>query len=421
MPPALSPRRTLLLYSAGGLAMNLTNLVVSQWLFERYVTGGVLGAPVFALILLAGRLTDGLSDPFVAYWTDNLRSSRGRRLPFLRWGTLPFALACFALWQPPPGWGPAGRLLYAFAVTQIYFLSYALVVTPYLAFLPELGPTARRRLDLATGQATAALVGTLLFALTGLVLERGGYGALGALLAVAVLVSFWPPAFGLRETPPPTHAERLGLRPFVKAIIAVAANGRFHPLLAATSLFWFGLNLLLMLVPRVTAERLHAPPGTVTLIMLPFIGVNLLGFFACNVFAKRFGSHRVFLVALAGAGLTFPAFGLCGTPWLPGLAGAQGVAAAAALPVAAFAVLPFALLAEVIDDDAVRSGQRREALYFGVQAVFQKTAIGLSIATFALLGSGGVDAGWAALLAGVACLAGAATYAFWGPSHLRAD
>jgi len=53
------------------------------------------------------------------------------------------------------------------------------------------------------------------------------------------------------------------------------------------------------------------------------------------------------------------------------------------LPVAGVPVLPFALLADVIDVDAKSSGARREAIYFGVQAIFLKSIIGLSVVTFA--------------------------------------
>ena len=401
--------RTLLTYGVGGMAMNLTNLVVSQWLYERYVVGGVLGAGVFALILLAGRLTDGLSDPLIAFWTDNLQSPYGRRLPFLRWGLVPFAVACFLLWIPPPASGPGLRAVYGFAVTQFYFLMYALVITPYLALLPELSTDRRQRLNLTTVQATAALGGTLVFALTGTVLQAGGYAAVGVMLSLAVLISFSPPAFALKESRPQARAESAGIKQLYRWLWEAASNPDFHPLLVATSLFWFSLNLILMLVPRLVEERFHAPPGTVTVIMLPFIALNLAGFFICNALAKRFGPHRCFAAALLLAAIIFPFFGLCGG-FLPGVASAQGVAALAALPVAGFSVLPFALLGEVIDRDADRSGRHREALYFGVQAIFQKGSIGLSVIVFAYLQAGGLGLSTAGLVAGAACLFGAAFY-----------
>jgi glycoside/pentoside/hexuronide:cation symporter, GPH family len=189
----------LVTYSLGGLGMNLTNLVVSQWLFERYVIGGVLAPAVFSIVLLAGRITDGVSDPFVAFWTDNARTRRGRRMPFLLFGTLPFATVCLLLWLPPMASSPWIRIIYSVLVIQLFFLGYAFVVTPYLALLPEIAGSTVQRLNLTTGQAIGAMVGTLAFALSGLVIQNGGYTALGCMLAVAALISFYPLTFCVRE------------------------------------------------------------------------------------------------------------------------------------------------------------------------------------------------------------------------------
>jgi GPH family glycoside/pentoside/hexuronide:cation symporter len=126
------------MYSLGGLAMNMSNLVLSQWLYERYVEGHILGAGLFSLILLAGRCTDGISDPFIAFWTDNGWTRWGRRLPFLVLATLPFAVFAFLLWTPPAGDNELIRQIYTVVVTQGYFLGYGLVVTTYMGLLPEI-------------------------------------------------------------------------------------------------------------------------------------------------------------------------------------------------------------------------------------------------------------------------------------------
>ena len=118
--------------------MNLTNLVLSQWLYERYVVGGIIGTAAFSLILLAGRITDSVSDPFIAFWTDNSWTRWGRRMPFLVLATLPLAAVCFFLWWPPEHASHSVRIFYAACMCQFYFLLYGLVVTPYLALLPEI-------------------------------------------------------------------------------------------------------------------------------------------------------------------------------------------------------------------------------------------------------------------------------------------
>jgi glycoside/pentoside/hexuronide:cation symporter, GPH family len=398
-----------LVYVSGGFAMNLTNLVLSQWLYERYVIGGILSTAAFSLILLAGRLTDGISDPFIAYWTDISYTRWGRRIPFLVVATLPLAAICFLLWSPPNHASDVVRIIYAAGVCQGYFLLYGLVVTPYLALLPEIGRSPRERLNLTTGQGVATLVGTLVFALSGLIIQQLGYPVLGLVLAVAVLISFYPITFVIRENRPAEHPKG-SLGGLFRWIAEVTSNRDFLPLLIGTSLYWFALNLLLMLVPRWVEVRLGLSKEAVTWLMLPFIAVNLVGFFFFNWLAKRLGKFVALMLVFALSAVVFCLFGWSDQLGLPAssLVCAQFVCGLAGLPVAGFGVLAFALLADVIDVDATRTGTRREAIYFGVQAIFQKSMIGLSVVSFAqiqeVLGPNALR--WTAAIAGAVCVAG---------------
>ncbi len=337
-------------YSLGALAMNLANLVLTEWFYERYVVGGVISTVAFSIIILAGRITDGVSDPFLAYWTDNTRSRWGRRIPFLLFGTLPFAIVSFLLWIPPQNAGELFRIGYAIVLAQAYFLLYGLVVTPYLALLPEIAGSTSDRLNLTTGQGVAAL-----------------------------------------------------------------GNTTFLPLLISTSLYWFALNLLLMLVPRWVQVQLGMQKDAVTWLMLPFIAVNLVAFFIFNWLAKRFGKYRSFLLVFA---LTVLVFGLVGLSdriqiGLSQFTVAQCVVGLAGVPVGGFGVLAFALLADVIDEDSSRRGLHREAIFFGVQAIFQKSMIGLSAVAFGWLQTFGSSQSFhgCAFLAAAICLAGLFAFA----------
>jgi GPH family glycoside/pentoside/hexuronide:cation symporter len=150
--------------------------------------------------------------------------------------------------------------------------------------------------------------------------------------------------------------------------------------------------------------------------MLPFIGLNLIGFFIFNWLAKRIGKFRGFLVVLGSSALIFPLIALGGVlPFGSPLVRTQIAVALAGLPVAGFAVLPFALLSDVIDLDSEQSGIRREAIYFGVQAIFQKSMIGVSVVCFAGIHekSGPTGLNWIALAAGVACALGFIAFCFY--------
>jgi GPH family glycoside/pentoside/hexuronide:cation symporter len=301
-------------------------------------------------------------------------------------------------------------------VIQLFFLGYAFVVTPYLALLPEIAGSTVQRLNLTTGQSIGAMVGTLAFALSGLVIQNGGYVALGCVLAIAVLVSFYPLTFCVREHFVQPEENRSSLRQLFAWIIQISRSRTFLPLLISTTFYWFSLNLLLMLVPRWVEEVLHLNRDADTWVMLPFIGLNLIGFFIFNWLAKRVGKFRGFLLVLGSSALIFPLIALSGVlPIGTPLLRTQIALALAGLPVAGFAVLPFALLADVIDLDSERSGIRREAIYFGVQAIFQKSMIGVSVIFFAwsheVAGPGGLYG--IALLAGVMCAAGFIAFCFY--------
>jgi len=143
-------------------------------------------------------------------------------------------------------------------------------------------------------------------------------------------------------------------------------------------------------------------------LMLPFIAVNLIGFFFFNWLGKRIGKFYSLIWVFVTSGVFFCLFGWSDRLGLPPFACAQLIAGLAGLPVAGFGVLSFALLADVIDADSARTGIHREAVYFGVQAILQKSMIGLSVVAFSQLeGSLGIfGLRWISVMAGGLCLLG---------------
>jgi GPH family glycoside/pentoside/hexuronide:cation symporter len=378
-------------YAFGGLAMNLTNLVISQWVLKRYVPSGgepLVAAGVFTAMMLAGRITDGITDPLIGYWSDNARYKRGRRIPFILWGTVPFALVFFLLWTPPFAPGHWGNAVYAFAMLQLYFIFYTIVVTPYLALLPEITHDARQRVNLTSLQAVFVTVGTILFGLMGLLIAAMGWIGTAALVAVLTVVSFLPTAFAIQETPQPAEqGARAGL---VTWIVLTFRSKPFILLVASTSFYWFGLNLLIMMVPFWVQDLLGRSENDVTLVMGPFLLMNVIFFLVFNVLAKRFGKYRMFMVTCIGTGAVTPLLMFADRlPLASPLALSIAMMALVGVPVAGFLMLPFALLSDVADDDEKQTGRRREGIFFGVQAIFQKTMIGLSAVAFGWLVLGG--------------------------------
>ena len=119
------------------------------------------------------------------------------------------------------------------------------------------------------------------------------------------------------------------------------------------------------------------------------IGVGALLFPVIPRLAVRYGKARLYRAGLGLFCLTAPLLPLVG---LVGDAGtglhqAMVLMAVAGIPTGIMFVIPYTLLADVIDYDEDQTGTRREALYFGVQGFFVK------VAQLAGLGLGGLLVG----------------------------
>jgi GPH family glycoside/pentoside/hexuronide:cation symporter len=295
---------------------------------------------------------------------------------------------------------------------------YTVVVTPYLSLIPELTSNLNERVDITTNQARFILLSMVLFGLAGLAIDLGGYALMGGLVALLVIFSFAPTVLFIKEKKkPPAEMKREGN--LLSWIGLTFKNPAFFHLAISTAFYWFALNLMLLVVPFWVTKFLSLREGYVLVLMLPFIVMNFIFFAVFNRSSKTFGKYRMFVWIFIGSFLAFPLLALVG--WLPvqnHLVQSAVVMAVIGIPVAGFYVLPNAILADVADYDRELTGQKREAMYFGVQAIFQKAMIGLSILIFGFVAyMGGADVvtemglKTATATAGLACLVGLAF--FW--------
>jgi len=380
-------------YSMGGMALNLANLVISQWLMKLYVPSkdtALVAVTLFSIIFLIGRIMDGVTEPIAGFISDHWRSKLGRRIPFVMVMTLPTALVTFLLWTPPlPNEMSWLNAVYVFILVQLFFICWSLLANPYLALLPEITSNLKERVNISTMQAVFLMVGTLIFAVMGPIKDTFGWIGIGIVTGGIIIISFVPTMFAIKEKPSDgdgTPRENLRFGLIFDWARTTLKNRAFVYLLAATALLWFSLNMVILLVPFWTQYVLGMPDSEVTLLMAPLLATNIIFFFVFNFLAKKYGKYAIFLVTLASSVVTMPLLSLVGVlPVGDKMLQSQVVMALIGIPVAGIMVLPFALLADVIDYDAKLTGKRREGIYVGVQALFQKFAIGISIAVAAAL------------------------------------
>lgn len=375
-------------YAMGGLSLNLANLVISQWLLKLYVPNkeeALVPGFLFAAIFLVGRVVDGITEPIAGFVSDHHRSRRGRRIPFIMAMTLPAAVITFLLWVPPvPGSMHWANAVWVFVLVQLFFICWSLLANPYMALLPEITSDLGERVNISTYQAVFLMVGTLVFGVMGPIKDALGWAGLGLVTGGLTVASFVPTMLAIREKP--SNAGSAATEKMRFAMIFQWAKTTFHNrpfryLLGATALFWFGLNMIILIIPFWTQYVLGRSDRDVVLLMAPLLATNIVFFFVFNYLAKRFGKYPVMLLTFILAAFTMPLLWLVGTgPGVDAMLHTQIVMAWIGVPVAGIMILPYAILSDVIDHDETLTGRRREGIYVGVQAIFQKIAIGISIA-----------------------------------------
>lgn len=382
-------------YVPAGFAQGILPLVVGSWLMYFYSPpegeGEVLLLPAtIGAITMAERILGGFLEPLVGHWSDRTRTRWGRRRPWIL-GGLPVLMAAFVLiWFPPAGGGvdALGTIAHLAVTLMLFYAAYTAVFAPYNALLPELTRDSAARVRLSMGMAffevaatiagavgAAPLVGLGAVTLFGIAFANG-FQVLAAAAAALSIVSVLP-VLTLRE-PPPTETEAsFG---FVEA---VQASLQHRPFLRYGGLmvgFRVAANASTIVVPYIGTQLMGLDKGQAALLLAVIIVVATVAFPLVERLANRRGKAVVFRWGAGGFVVVLPLIGTIGlVPGLPVLAHGGLLFVAAGFSVACLFVLPRALLADIIDRDAVETGQRREAMYTGMSGVLEK--VGMALAT----------------------------------------
>lgn len=377
------PRAVRLAYGVSDVGASTAFVAVNTWLLYLLVNAGGVAPAAAAAVFVAGRGLDALLDPAMGLLSDRLAPRLGR-LRFVRLGAVPLGLALAALFALPPRAGDAAAwvALAAFAAVSIL---YTVVQVPVMALTPELAPGYQDRTEmtswrvafgtLASLVATAAPPALVLWAEGGGALAAAGAAgwtrvglALGAVTAAAYLVTgFLVPEPRRPATPARRAAPLRRLRRTLSAPM-------LRPLIAAFVAITVGLMLLSSLLPFVLESALRLPAAWQTPLLGGFFGVGIVAFPAWTAAAGRFGKARTLAAACALLAVSLPALAAFAPVGRLG-AGLLVPAAVAGIALSGALLLPWALLPDVVELEAARSGgDRREGLLYALFTFAQKVA-----------------------------------------------
>lgn len=435
-------------FAAGQFGWAMLSGIISNWLVYFYqpdeaaISQGqtvfipqglaILGIiTVIGGITALGRVFDAFTDPMIASLSDRCTSKNGRRIPFLKWASLPLALATVLVFWSPVNEKSWINAVFLLVMVLAYYLFITAYCTPYNALISELGHTQQERLNISTAISFTFIAGTavayLAPAIWGIFVPAlGRVGAIRltfTVMAAVAWICMLVPVFCIREK------EYVNTVPVQESafhsLAATFRNGEFRKFVGSDIFYWIALTMFQTGLPFFITSLLKLPETMTTLYFVGMTALSVLFYLPVNKLTPKFGKKRMLLFAFVMFSTAFFYTGFMGKiPFLSAAAQGFVLMVFAALPMAIFGILPQAMVADIAESDSVTTGSNREGMFFAARTFAFKLGQSLSMLIFTAVSTIGTATGAgyriAAFGAALFCGIGAVLLVFYNENKINA-
>lgn len=372
--------RTLVAYGSFGFPIAILGYPMTLFLHPYYAGELGLGLAAISTVLLISRMTDFVTDPLMGWISDHTRTKYGRRRPFIAIGLPVMMLGIYKLFMPEP---PVD-IWYMLIWNTVVYLGWTIMVLPYGAWGAELSDNYMDRARITAARQVWTIAG--LFGASVVIwffqeiLETPGSGDVLAGIGMTLLVVF-----------PVVVAVLLWLVPEREIDVAPKQQKWWRELTSMMKIGPFRRMLYVALAIVIGEASRHA---VVVFFMddvlqagdrigRTFIFYYMMGVAAIPLWqylAKKVGKHRSLAIAMTWSGLMVLATAFLGAGDYNTFLIFYVLKGAS---FGAFAYLPLAIIADVVDVDTAVTRQKRAGLFFAVFGAVDK--IGIAIGMFIAL------------------------------------
>lgn len=384
---AAPTRAQTIAFGASGFPTQLMIQTFSAFVVYFYVTH--LGVPPawVAGAMIAHGILNAVLNPIVGALSDRIRTPWGRRIPWIGIGIVPLVVAFALVWMPPEL--PTGGLIAWFlVVVAVYDIAFVVVVLNISALFPEIFRTTEER---ARGNVPRQI-----FAILGMVLGTAGapalYDSIGwagmaiVLAGVCLVMLVWSFFGGMIERGVPeasSEAMRWGAQ-----LRYTFANRAFVPYVLGSLFVQTSIAVILAAVPFYVRYSLHAGEGDGSILLGAIFVTAIPSIVLWSAVVRRTSPRTALLWSVGVFGVAVLGYLLPTTVLAAALVGiAVGVGVGGLLQ------LLEVVLSQIIDEDALRTGHRREGAYFGVNGFIVRGSVVLqAVVAAVVLTASGFDA-----------------------------
>lgn len=396
-------------YGLGSIAQATAGVAISQSLLTFFLVRVIGMRPgVVGLLILVSLAVDAVFDPVIGRFSDTIRTPWGRRHPFMYASAVPVTLGIIFFWRAPQGLPPDVLAAYSLILLVVIRLSVSLYQIPSDALTPELAPDYHERTGLLSYRYFFAyLGGTALSFILGVFYlrkdashplgqyDRAAYANFSLLVAavtfVAILVSSAAThryIKGLWRAPPRRQTFLQALR----EIAATLGNPSLVVVMGAGLLSGISGGISSALGLFMSYYFWGLTPQMNSFIGLAAAPSFFIGPVLAPLLSRALGKKRTMITLFALAiisGVVPPVLRLLGllpgngSVWIPIVLAFDGFFSGT-LAIAGFIIVG-SMIADVTEDNAVKTGVRSEGLLFAASNLLPKLAPGIGVFIGALI------------------------------------
>ena len=406
----LESTRTKVFYGLGSIAYGVKDQGFNILLLFYY--NQVLGLPsvTVSIALFIVLFFDAFIDPIVGQISDNLRTSLGRRHPLMYAAAFPVAIGYYFLFAPPH-LGPNALFYYLVGVAIIVRIFISMYEIPSSALAPEMTDDYDKRTSfLSYRYFFGGLGGVVMYLITFRLILRpdathpvgqlnpAGYPTYALVAAIAMVLSILASARGTQRFIPLFRApaiDRPGIGRTIRDMLASLRHGPFVILVVA-ALFGttaIGLSSALNIYFNTYFWGLSASQLSIFAFAAGIAAI--FGPALAGPLGKRFEKRRAVILFYACFLLISPApialrlLGLFPANGSPLLLPLLFLERSFSLVLGTATLILYAsMIADVVEDNAVRTGRRSEGLFYAGISFIAKVLQGAGIVLAGVFASG---------------------------------
>ena len=393
------PKRKMYRYCLADIAKGLFTGMISNYLLYFFQPTTKSGLPqllpdnkllgfitIMALITAIGKVVDAVTDPLVASLSDKCTHKAGRRMPFLRYAAVPYALSVLLIFYAPFKEGSVGNAIWVGFFLITYYTAYTLYFIPRNALVPEIIPDAKVRVGYY-GISTAFFMGSssFMYAATLFVdlLKKAGlsplwawrsvftvFAAIGITCLLLSATAFNEKDYVEENTKPKESIFKSFALVFKNKDFVVFTAG---DLFSGVSMAFFQTAMLYYIT-----MLLNVPESQSFLVMLTAIVVAIALFPLIIKISRKFNKKIPLVVASVVFTIVFGInyFGDKLAALAPGNELIVGliVGVIVSFPFAAINILPQSIISDIIQLDSIKNGVNREGIFSAVKTFIEKVA-----------------------------------------------